>query len=60
MPGVGALPIQLFVLNPLWGFNRKLMDKKELINLIGEGPPTTRLPSFYSRASGLLQIPGNH
>src|SRR2546427_3759397 len=35
-PGTGALPIRPFVPNPLWGFNCKLMDQKELSSQIGE------------------------
>jgi hypothetical protein len=30
--GAGALPIRRFVLNPLWGFNCKLIYQKELNN----------------------------
>src|SRR3989442_3247936 len=43
-PGTGALPIRLFVLNPLWGFNCKLMDQKELSSQIGEERGQPALP----------------
>jgi hypothetical protein len=54
----GALSIRPVVLNPLWGFNRKLVDKKEVgswVRSAGVGQTASSL--FYSRASGLVQQP---
>src|ERR1035437_8114179 len=56
--GAGALPIRRFVLNPLWGFNCQMTYQKELNNHGRGGAAGERhRPSFYSRASGLVQIP---